>query len=99
MAGGRNWPNAKSVRTKADLLVSTCRISVTKLFPKKLRAFRLQARPGGFDGRPVSTDALTIALAPEQPAARGGVAPLGRPAYLRGGLRIIGLARLRPLSL
>ena len=99
MAGGRNWPNAKSVRTKADLLVSTCRISVTKLFPEILRAFRLQGRPGGFGGRPVSTDALAFAFAPEQPAARRGVAPLGRPADLRGRLRIIGPASLRRLSL
>ena len=81
MAGGRNWPNAKSVRTKADLLVSTCRISVTKLFPKKLRAFRPQARLGGFGGRPVSTNTLTFALGSEQPAARGDAAPLGRPTY------------------
>ena len=50
-------------------------------------------------GRPVSTDTPTFALAPEQPAARGDVAPLGRPTYLRGRLRIIGLAGLRPLSL
>ena len=81
MVGGRNWPNAKSVRTKADLLVSTCRISVTKLFPEILRAFRLQARPGGFGGRPVSTNTPTFALGPEQPAARGDVGPLGRPTY------------------
>jgi DNA-binding FadR family transcriptional regulator len=47
----------------------------------------------------VSTAAPTFGLGPEQPAARGDVAPLGRPAYLRGRLRIVGLASLRPLSL
>ena len=69
------------VRTKANLLVSNLGISVANLFLDILRAFQPQARLGGFGGRPVLTDALAFALAPEQPAARGDVAPLGRPAY------------------
>src|SRR6516165_1936311 len=87
------------VRTKANLLVSDLGISVAKLFLDILRAFRPQASLGGLGGRPVSTNTPTFVLGPEQPAARGDVAPLGRPTYFYGRLRIIRLASLRPLSL
>jgi hypothetical protein len=43
--------------------------------------------------------APAFGLDPEQPAARGDVAPFGRPVQRRGGLRIIGLGSLGPLSL
>jgi hypothetical protein len=69
-----------------------------KLCPSPPRR-RPQSGVEGLGGRPVSTAAPTFGLDPEQPAARGDVAPLGRPAYLRGRLRIIGLASFGPLSL
>jgi hypothetical protein len=69
------------VHTKASLLVSNLGISVAKLFLDILRAFQPQARLAGFGGRSVSTNTLTFAVGPEQPAARGDVAPLGRPTY------------------
>jgi hypothetical protein len=44
------------------------------------RAAIPQAGVGGLGGRPVSTAAPAFGLDPEQPAARGDVAPPGRPA-------------------
>ena len=70
------------VPTKANLPVSNLGISVAKIvsgYIASLPAPKPAALEDG--GRPVSTNTPTFALGPEQPAARGGVTPLGRPTY------------------